>query len=337
MAIGVSSFGLVWRAHVFDKDCPHNMEKVAIKIIQLDSFSKHHQMGDLRKEINIISKCNHPNVLKYYVSFLDGKELWLVMPYIEGGSLKNIINTLAPTGIKDEPMIASILKQIVEGMQYFHSKGLIHRDIKSDNLLVNKNGEVMLSDFGVSSSIKTGYKRTSFVGSPCWMAPEVIEQTTGYDTKADIWSFGITALEMVDGKPPHNELPAVKVLVMVLNGPNPGLSKYEDWSPEFRSMMDDCLQKDPQKRIGINNLLTKHKAFFNKSLGKQYVKDLLLKHLPPMNDIIPKQIVAAGEEYFDRKYQLQAQKLGFSFGGNTTFKKKKEVNWNFESVDYGNS
>ena len=245
MAIGLSSFGIVWRAHVFEKNCRHNMEKVAIKVIQLDAFSKHHQMDDLRKEINIISKCNHPNVLKYYVSFLNGKELWLVMPFIEGGSLRNIISTLTPQGIKDEPMIASILKQIVEGLQYFHSKGLIHRDVKSDNILVSSNGGVMIGDFGVSSSIKTGYKRNSFVGSPCWMAPEVIEQTDGYDTQADVWSFGITAMELVDGHPPNDNIPAVKVLVNVLNGPTPGLSQYEDWSPEFRAMMEDCLQKDP--------------------------------------------------------------------------------------------
>lgn len=139
--LGVGHCGLVWRAHVWDKSSPRHQEKVAIKVISLEKFDgKKHTLDDTRQEINIISKCNHRNVLKYYTSFIHERELWLVMPLIEGGSLFNILNICAKTGIKDEILVASVLRQVVEGLSYFHSKGLMHRDIKAENILVHTNG-----------------------------------------------------------------------------------------------------------------------------------------------------------------------------------------------------
>lgn len=102
-------------------------------------------------------------------------------------------------------------------------------------------GEIYLSDFGVSAHIKVGQKRQTFVGSPCWMAPEVMEQSEGYDFKADIWSLGITAIELAKGNAPNSELNAMKVLLVILNSPSPTLSKHEDWSQEFRDFVDACL------------------------------------------------------------------------------------------------
>ena len=116
------------------------MEDVAIKVINMDSVKTGHSMEDMRKEISIISKCHHKNVLQYYVSFIHEKELWLVMPLIQGGNLSEIIKLQAPKGIKDEVLLASILKQVVDGLVYFHSKGLIHRDHKAENILINDNG-----------------------------------------------------------------------------------------------------------------------------------------------------------------------------------------------------
>lgn len=134
-------------------------------------------MNDIRREINIMSSCKHPNVINYFVSFIDESDLWLVMPILEAGSLEDILKIKFKNGIKDEVLIATLLREALKGLQYFHECGQIHRDIKAQNILVGSDGSLHLSDFGVSAHVKTGQKRQTFVGSPCWMAPEVMEQT----------------------------------------------------------------------------------------------------------------------------------------------------------------
>lgn len=152
------------------------------------------------------------------------------------------------------------------------------------------DGHVFLGDFGVSDSIKVGQKRNSFVGSPCWMAPEVMDQEVGYDIKADMWSLGITAIEIAEGKVPHQDLPSMKVIMMVLNSPSPKICSYYGWSSEFIAFVDDCLIKDPSKRLHSSDIFTKHKKFFNKAKGYDYIQKHLLKNLPPLKDRIPKEI-----------------------------------------------
>ena len=150
---------------------------MAIKSINLEEYEKASKLQeDIRKEINIMSKCNHPNLMNYFCSFIAEKELWIVMPLFDCSNLKIISNLkFSDKRIKDEVLLASILKQIVQGLCYFHEMGLIHRDIKASNILLNESGRVVISDFGVSDSLKNGVKMLTFVGSPCWMAPEVME------------------------------------------------------------------------------------------------------------------------------------------------------------------
>ena len=143
-----------------------------------------------------MSSCKHENVINYYVSFIDDTDLWLIMPLLGAGSLEDILNLKFKTGIKDEAQIATIMRETLHGLAYFHKSAQIHRDIKAGNILLDSDGKLFLSDFGVSAHVKSGQKRSTFVGSPCWMAPEVMEQTDGYDYKADIWSLGITAIEL---------------------------------------------------------------------------------------------------------------------------------------------
>lgn len=143
-------------------------------------------------------------------------------------------------------------------------------------------GDIYLSDFGVSAHVKQGHKRQTFVGSPCWMAPEVMEQSDGYDFKADIWSLGVTAIELAQGDAPNSELPAMRVLLVILNSAPPTLSKHEDWSIEFRNFVSSCLQKEPEKRMSTDQLLTEHKKFFEKAKDSSYIKQSLLAGLEPL-------------------------------------------------------
>mmetsp|Transcript_13693 Transcript_13693/g.21460 ORF Transcript_13693/g.21460 Transcript_13693/m.21460 type:complete len:134 (+) Transcript_13693:485-886(+) len=130
---------------------------------------------------------------------------------------------------------------------------------------MDSEGDIYLSDFGVSAHVKSGHKRQTFVGSPCWMAPEVMEQTNGYDFKADIWSLGITAIELAMGDAPNHDLPAMRVLLVILNSPAPTLPRNREWSPEFRNFVTACLHKEPEKRPTIKQIFQEHKKFFDKA------------------------------------------------------------------------
>ncbi|KAJ1555018.1 hypothetical protein HK405_003434 [Cladochytrium tenue] len=185
---------------------------VAIKVIDLDLFERN-QIDELRREIQIMSLSKHPNLLPVYGSFVTDSKLYIVFPFLSAGSCLDIMKTAYQNGL-DEPCIATILKQTLQGLDYLHKNGLIHRDVKAGNLLMDDDGLVQLADFGVSSSLmETGERRgvrKTFVGTPCWMAPEVMEQT-GYDHRADIWSFGITCLELATGHAPFSKFPPLKV------------------------------------------------------------------------------------------------------------------------------
>lgn len=256
------------------------------------------------------------------------------MPYIEGGSLRNAINLAFPKGIKDEVLLASIFKQLVSGVQYFHKMGFVHRDLKGDNVLVHRDGRVLLSDFGVSTAIKTGNKEKEFAGSPCWMAPEVMEQKTGYDASADIWSLGITIIELAEGKAPNEQYSGLKVLQSVLSSPAPEISRYEShWSPEFRAFAKDCLQKEPGFRPRADKLLSKHSAFFAKARDSKYIEEHLVARLPPVKDRVDPKIVEQGQAYFDMKYQRYCRKQGIAFGTGRNASTKPKYQWKFESVD----
>lgn len=278
--IGDGASAIVYRAICI----PFN-ETVAIKSLDLEKCNSN--MDDIRREAQLMSLVHHPNLVRAYCSFVKEQYLWVVMPFMAGGSCLHIMKSHFPDGF-DEPVIASILKETLKALEYLHRHGHIHRDVKAGNILIDSGGAVKLADFGVSAAMyEMGDRqraRNTFVGTPCWMAPEVMEQLHGYDFKADIWSFGITALELAHGHAPFSKFPPMKVLLMTLQNAPPGLDLERDkrFSKAFKEMIAMCLVKDPSKRPSAEKLL-KH-SFFKHAKPADFVARAILVGLPPLGE-----------------------------------------------------
>ncbi|KAK2973300.1 hypothetical protein RJ640_027943, partial [Escallonia rubra] len=241
----------------------------------------------IRREVQTMTLIDHPNLLRAHCSFTTGHSLWVVMPYMSGGSCLHIMKSSYPEGF-EEPVIATLLREVLKALVYLHAHGHIHRDVKAGNILIDSNGSVKLADFGVSACMfDTGDRqrsRNTFVGTPCWMAPEVMQQLHGYDFKADIWSFGITALELAHGHAPFSKYPPMKVLLMTLQNAPPGLDYERDkrFSKSFKEMVAACLVKDPKKRPSSEKLLKHH--FFKHARATDYLARTILDGLSPLGD-----------------------------------------------------
>ncbi|KAM3379902.1 serine/threonine-protein kinase OSR1 [Capsicum galapagoense] len=258
-------------------------EVVALKCLDLDRCNSN--LDDIRREAQTMSLIGHPNLIKAFCSFVVDHYLWVVMPYMAEGSCLHLMKIAYPDGF-EEAVIGSILKETLKALEYLHQHGHIHRDVKAGNILLDTNGEVKLADFGVSACMfDSGDRqrsRNTFTGTPCWMAPEVLQPGTGYDFKADIWSFGITALELAHGHAPFSKYPPLKVLLMTMNSAPPGLDYDRDkkFSKSFKEMVAMCLVKDQTKRPTAEKLL-KH-IFFKKVKPPELSVKKLFADLPSL-------------------------------------------------------
>ncbi|CAN8239197.1 unnamed protein product [Cochlearia groenlandica] len=272
-------------ATVYRARCIALNENVAIKIMDLEKCRN--DLETIRKEVHIMSLIDHDNLLKAHCSFIDRSSLWIVMPYMSGGSCFHLMKSVYPEGL-EQPIIATLLREVLKALIYLHRQGHIHRDVKAGNILVHSRGVVKLGDFGVSACMfDSGERmrtRNTFVGTPCWMAPEVMQQVDGYDFKADIWSFGITALELAHGHAPFSKYPPMKVLLMTLQNAPPRLDYDRDkkFSKSFRELIASCLVKDPKKRPTAAKLL-KHR-FFKHARSKDYLSRKILHGLSPLGE-----------------------------------------------------
>lgn len=301
--IGKGSFAKVWMAQYKD-------EAYAVKVIELESTNPA-TMETTRKETALMLSLRHKNVVPCLASFVVGSELLMVMPLLAGGSCADIMRRHQEfkSGFKDDALLATIMQDVLRGLVYFHKEAKIHRDIKAGNILLSARGVAKLSDFGVSGAlIENGYKkmgRKTFTGTPCWMAPEVME-SKGHNHKADIWSLGITALELGFGKPPYANQRPMKVILNITEKAPPTVDAYNKeerqqdvLSKDFHKFVKACLKRDPTKRPRAWDLLKDH--FIKKAKNHQYVYNRVVCSLPqvkPIMEELPKSL--QGRASFDQ-------------------------------------
>ncbi|KAH9996508.1 kinase-like domain-containing protein [Russula vinacea] len=219
-------------------------------------YDKRTQKTDIQQEIQILSQLDSPHVTKYHGSYLKGSHLWIVMEYCSGGSCSDLMKP----GVFREEYIAIIIRELLRGLDYLHTEGKLHRDIKAANILLSAGGEVKLADFGVSGQLSGTLSAK--------------KNTFGYDHKADIWSLGITAIELAKGEPPYAELHPMKVLFLIPKNPPPQLDAI--FSKTFREFVAYCLQRDPRDRPSARELL-KHK-FIRMAKKPSYLTELIERH-----------------------------------------------------------
>jgi len=249
-------------------------EVFALKELKIEQEA---DLDEMLREIDHMSAIDmHQHIVAYTKSYLSPvcDKLWIVMEYCGPGSVNDIMTISKKTLTEDQ--ISVICRDSLKGLQHLHDKKRIHRDIKAGNILLNEDGVAKLADFGVSGQVKDFTRHHTVIGTPFWMAPEVIQED--YDHKADIWSIGITAIEMAEGHPPHYNIHPMRAIFMIPTRPPPRLAHPNEWSPEFISFLAACLIKKPKDRPSADQLL-KH-AFIKKAKNlkpKQIFAPLILE------------------------------------------------------------
>uniref|UniRef100_A0A8C6UG98 non-specific serine/threonine protein kinase n=1 Tax=Neogobius melanostomus TaxID=47308 RepID=A0A8C6UG98_9GOBI len=248
--LGDGAFGKVYKAK--------NKETGVLAAAKVIETKSEEELEDYMVEIDILAKCDHCYIVKLLDAFYYENNLWIMIEFCPGGAVDATMLEL-DRGLT-EPQIKVVCRQMLEALVYLHSMKIIHRDLKAGNILLMLDGDIKLADFGVSAkNTKTLQRRDSFIGTPYWMAPEVVMCETmkdaPYDYKADIWSLGITLIELAQIEPPHHELNPMRVLLKIAKSEPPTLDQPYKWSPEFNDFLRKSLDKSTEMRPTATQLL----------------------------------------------------------------------------------
>ncbi|KAK9541445.1 hypothetical protein VZT92_001487 [Zoarces viviparus] len=248
--LGDGAFGKVYKAQN-----KQNGTLAAAKVIDTKTED---ELEDYMVEIEILASCDHHHIVKLLDAFYFEGKLWILIEFCAGGAVDAIMLELERP--LTEPQIRVVCRQTLEALSYLHENKVIHRDLKAGNILLSLDGEVKLADFGVSAkNTKTFQRRDSFIGTPYWMAPEVVMCETSkdrpYDYKADIWSLGVTLIEVAQIEPPNHEMNPMRVLLKIAKAEPPTLMHPSRWSPEFNDFLRRALDKNVDNRWGTLQLL----------------------------------------------------------------------------------
>ncbi|KAK9238802.1 kinase-like domain-containing protein [Lipomyces kononenkoae] len=269
--IGRGNFGVVYKGY-------NTVEKkvVAIKVLNLDTAED--EVKDVRHEIGLLSELKQgdaQNIVRYHGSHLVGSRLWIIMDYCAGGSVRTLQLAM---GKIEERFTQVIVRESLMALSYIHKAGIIHRDIKAANILIKNDGGVQLCDFGVAAQISANHpKRSTIVGTPYWMAPEVITEGATYNYKADIWSLGITIFEMATGQPPYADQDGMRVMFLIPRSKPPRLegAQYTQSLKEFLSL---CLNERPEERPNADELLRTRFIRVSKNVPTSSLRELIARY-----------------------------------------------------------
>ncbi|CCF58142.1 hypothetical protein KAFR_0D04950 [Kazachstania africana CBS 2517] len=292
--IGRGKFGVVYKGYHLN-----TKHVYAIKVLNLDSDED--EVEDVQKEIQFLASLKQlPNITRYYGSYLKNTSLWIIMEYCGGGSLRSLLRP----GKIDEKYIGVIMREILIALKYIHKDNVIHRDIKAANVLINNDGSIKLCDFGVAAQLnQTKSRRQTMAGTPYWMAPEVIMEGVYYDTKADIWSTGITAYEVTTGNPPYCDVEALRAMQLIAKSKPPRL-EGRNYSALIKEFIATCLDEDPSERPTADELLKTAFIKTYKPLPTSILKELISRYLL-FRDKTKRESVAVVAEEEHEKAKLQ--------------------------------
>eukprot|EP01102_Stenamoeba_stenopodia_P003992 TRINITY_DN14124_c0_g1_i1.p1 TRINITY_DN14124_c0_g1~~TRINITY_DN14124_c0_g1_i1.p1 ORF type:complete len:948 (-),score=229.86 TRINITY_DN14124_c0_g1_i1:61-2904(-) len=242
LKLGEGAHGAVWKA--IHKETGFVL---AMKTVQVGTEGE-----EVKKEIDILKNCRDQNIVQYYGSILQGSNIWILMDYCGAGSTLDIIKKHKKNFT--EKQISAVMYYVLKGLIYLHGRGTIHRDLKSANILLTDEADVKIADFGVSSQLGNAQKAQTVVGTPLFMSPEVMNGES-YDERADIWSLGITAIEMADGEPPYFKENLMRAMLLIATEAPPSLKNPADWSESFLNFIHTCLQRESAKRPKASELI----------------------------------------------------------------------------------
>jgi len=298
--VGEGAFGSVYRA----------IHKSTGFVVAVKTLPAGEKPQDIEKEISVLKSCRDISIVSYFGSCVKEPLLWILMEFCGCGSVLDLLKKLNKEEKNlHEDQIAAIVTFVLKGLVYLHSRGIIHRDLKPANILLNAAGEAKLADFGVSAKLTQEQQAQTTIGTPLYMSPEVIEGFP-YDAKADIWSLGITTIEISQGRLPFADANVMRAIGLIVNGPPPTVNEPSKFSPELNSFIATCLEKDPLKRKKAAEMLT-HPFLLSRMNQdhRKVIKEVLERYFQDLDKMDSSAKIAMANENYRKSIEVPKSQI----------------------------